>query len=148
VRQYYRTQRTQEIKRAYRELTAEPPVVLTSASAPAHGLLLASLRAQLAAACPEGCVLGPDEVIAVGPAGGPPLLLVELAPPGGGPRGGRSTELAGAGARTYWLIDPVWPNVTVLQLEAGGYVESARHEGLVFTAADPFEIALDLRVPV
>ena len=149
VRAYYRKQRLTEIQRVYRELTAEPIEYPTSATTPARALLLAQLRQQLAAACPEDWTVGEleDEIITVGSASGPPVLLVELAPPGGGPRHGHSGDLREAGAGCYWLVDPVWPALTVLELKAGEYVETARADGPAFTATVPLAVTLDLQVP-
>lgn len=62
---------------------------------------------------------------------GPPLLAVEVLSPST-----RRFDLLlkrdrfqSAGVRSYWLVDPEIPSVTVLELQDGGYVEVAHVAG-------------------
>lgn len=76
---------------------------------------------------------------------GAPLLAVEVLSP--------STRridlllkrdrLQQAGAQSYWLVDPVGPAVTVLDLREGGYVEVAHVTGeQAYEALLPFPVRL------
>ena len=76
---------------------------------------------------------------------GTPLLVVEIQSP--------STRLidlnlkratyAGAGVPGYWLVDPTKPSVTVLELEADAYVETAKAAGEVrLSISHPFPVTI------
>lgn len=74
---------------------------------------------------------------------GPPLLAVEVLSPST-----RRVDLLlkrdryeEAGIASYWIVDPVGPRVTVLELEAGRYVERAGGAGdLLLTIVRPFPV--------
>jgi len=61
----------------------------------------------------------------------PPLLVVEVASPST-QRSDRTLKLAtyeAFGVQSYWLVDPVVPELTVLELESRHYIERARVQG-------------------
>jgi hypothetical protein len=142
VRAYYRNQRRQLIMQTFREQSEQPEVPLVSTTTPARTRLVTALHAALADACPPDCgVTEADGVLSVGS-----LLLVEVPPVG--TSSSRAAEFAHLGVPTYWLLDPVWSALHVLELKDGQYVETARHTGPVFLASEPFEVALPLEAPV
>jgi hypothetical protein len=141
VRSYYRAQRRAEISRYHQELAAEIPEQLVSSTAPARTRLLDSLQAALVAAAPAGLSVTEQQGLwRVGD-----VLIVDIAPVGCSSRVGRSADHVSSSVATYWVIDPVWPSLTVLQLQDGAYVETARHDGPVFVAERPFPVSLRLQ---
>ena len=74
-----------------------------------------------------------------------PLLVVEVLS-----RGTRSRDQVTkrrvyeqAGVRSYWIVDPKRPSLTVLELRDGAYVEVARVEGdQPWTAALPYPVTI------
>ena len=144
VRSYYRIQRRQEINRYTRELMDTPPVELASTTLPARAALVEAVHGALAAACPAGWSVEPGDVTTLlGPDG--PRVLLELEPAGCSSKAGRSAEHVGSGVPTYWLVDPVGPSLTVLELKDGEYVENARHRGESWSTSEPFPLTLPLQ---
>lgn len=117
------------------------------------GALPADLRvvpAPLDVRTPEGSRPQPDLVVAVPPTtdwlSDPPLLAVEVLSPSG-----RARDLvikrdlyARAGIRSYWIVDPEVPSVTMLDLGAdGAYYVAAEADGdSEAVAAHPFPVSV------
>ncbi len=79
---------------------------------------------------------------------GPPLLVVEVLSPSTRriDLGSKRLAYEAAGVPAYWLVDPDVPSLTVLELDAGAYVERATVAGdEPFHATFPFDVTV---VPV
>jgi Uma2 family endonuclease len=77
-----------------------------------------------------------------------PLLVVEVLSPTTRRRDllGKRSIYAEAGVRSYWLVEPSEPSLTVLALEDGDYVETAQVAGSdELTVTEPFPCTLRLR---
>ena len=76
---------------------------------------------------------------------GPPLLAVEILSPSTRRIDVSAKRLAyeAAGVPAYWLVDPEAPSLTVLELEAGRYVERA-----TVTGDEPFHATVPFLVTV
>ena len=146
ARSYARNRSRQEFRQTYRELSAVETPPLVSATAPARELLLEELRQALADALPQGWTVERDEdLLAVhDPLG--PKLLVEVEPPACISHRGRCDEQVSRAFPAYWLIAPVGPQITVLELVGGTYVERVRESGAVFSTTDPFPVTVPLQV--
>jgi Uma2 family endonuclease len=90
---------------------------------------------------PDLVVLPKDRTVALRR----PVLVVEVLSPST-----RATDLTlkrhvfeQGGVASYWLVDPMTPSLTVLELRAGSYVEVAQVSG-----AEPYEAAAPFRVRV
>lgn len=144
-------------------------LLVNAAPSTAHQRMVRELFLQLHAACPAGLEAfpvplnyRPDDRREFGPdllvvrsddlqawgLSAPPLLVVEVRSP--------STRLVDqhlkraayeeAGVPSYWLVDPLEPSLTVLELVEGGYRELARTSGeQVYDAAAPFPVRIRLR---
>ncbi len=76
---------------------------------------------------------------------GPPLLAVEVLSPSTSrfDRLVKRERLQEAGCRSYWLLDPVEPAVTVLELEDGEYVQKGRASGAeALSVSLPFPLTI------
>ncbi|MDQ4091630.1 MAG: Uma2 family endonuclease [Actinomycetota bacterium] len=74
---------------------------------------------------------------------GPPVLAVEVLSPSTRriDAGAKRLAYEAAGVPAYWLVDPDVPSLTVLELDAGRYVERATVTGdEAFHAAVPFRV--------
>ena len=96
-------------------------------------------------------VLEPDVLVArksdITPARleGPPLLAVEVLSPSTRriDLGSKRLAYEAAGVPAYWLVDPEVPSLTVLELDAGLYVERATVTGdEAFSATFPFAVTV------
>lgn len=99
----------------------------------------------------ETTVLVPDLVVAqkadLTPArlDGPPLLAVEVLSPSTRriDLGTKRLAYEAAGVPAYWLVDPELPSLTVLELDAGRYVERGTVAGdEPFHATFPFHVTV------
>jgi len=122
-------------------------VLLHGARLPAHTVLPAPLDLRLS----RLTVLEPDVLVArkadLTPARveGPPLLVVEVLSPSTRhiDLGAKRLAYEAAGVPAYWLVDPDLPNLTVLELDAGRYVERATVAGdEPFHATFPFDVTV------
>ena len=76
---------------------------------------------------------------------GPPLLAVEVLSPSTRrlDLGTKRLAYEAAGVPAYWLVDPDVPSLTVLELDAGRYVERATVSGdEAFHATFPFAVTV------
>lgn len=76
---------------------------------------------------------------------GPPLLAVEVLSPSTRriDMGTKRLAYEAAGVPAYWLVDPEVPSLTVLELDAGRYVERATVAGEEpFRANFPFDVTV------
>ncbi len=76
---------------------------------------------------------------------GPPLLAVEVLSPSTRriDLGTKRLAYEAAGVPAYWLVDPEVPSLTVLELDAGRYVERATVTGdEAFHATVPFAVTV------
>ena len=76
---------------------------------------------------------------------GPPLLAVEVLSPSTRriDLGTKRLAYEAAGVPAYWLVDPEVPSLTVLELDAGRYVERATVTGEeAFEATFPFAVTV------
>ena len=76
---------------------------------------------------------------------GPPLLAVEILSPSTRriDLGAKRLAYEAAGVPAYWLVDPEAPSLTVLELDAGRYVERATVTGdEAFRATVPFAVTV------
>lgn len=76
---------------------------------------------------------------------GPPLLAVEVLSPSTRhfDLGRKKALLEEAGCPSYWVIEPVGPELTAWELREGRYVEVARVTGSErWTATAPFEVTV------
>ena len=128
--------------------------VLLVSSAPSlqHQVALGNLYVDLRVLCPSGLrvilapfavalaadtelqpdlLIAPVEQFTSKELPGGPLLAVEVLSPSTSriDRLLKRDRLQEAGVPSYWLVDPLLPAVTVLELRAGGYVEVARVVG-------------------
>lgn len=141
-------------------------LLVTPAPTPDHQTCVGSLYTLLRAACPadhrvfvapldvglsRSTVVQPDLLVArkadVTPVRveGPPLLAVEVLSPSSRriDLGTKRLAYEGAGVPAYWLVDPDVPSLTVLDLDAGRYVEQATVAGdEAFTAMFPFAVTV------
>ena len=130
-----------------------------------HQRVLASLLAALHADCPEGLrvytapldvrlaervQLQPDLVVVTdGPAREKldrvPLLCVEVLSPSTRRHDVvlKRRAFEAAGIPSYWIVDPLVPSLTVLELEEGAYVQTSIVEGdEAWTATLPFPVTV------
>jgi Uma2 family endonuclease len=121
--------------------------LLQSARGPEHKVLFAPFDVRLS----RLTVVQPDLIVArradMTPARleGPPLLAVEVLSPGTRliDLGTKRLAYDAAGVPAYWLVDPDVPSLTVLELDAGRYVERATVAGdEAFSAAFPFPVTV------
>ncbi len=141
--------------------------VMTPAPGVAHQRALANLLAALRTACgdasllvlcaPLDVVLGDNVVqpdVVVAPEGAfterdlptAPVLVVEIRSPSTAwLDDGRKRELyEEAGVQSYWLVDPITPTITVLELVDGRYTEVAQAVGAqTITVESPVPITLN-----
>ena len=76
---------------------------------------------------------------------GPPLLAIEVLSPSTRriDLGSKRLAYEAAGLPAYWLVDPDVPSLTVLELDAGRYVERATVTGEEpFHATFPFSMTV------
>jgi hypothetical protein len=134
-----------EFQRTYRELAAIETPPLVSANAPVRQLLLDELHRALTDAAPDDWSIADVEglIVVSDPHG--PKLLVEVEPPGCISRRGRCDEALSRAVPSYWVIAPVGPTITVLELVDGEYVERARVTGEVFAATEPIAVTVPLQ---
>lgn len=121
--------------------------LLRDARQSGHTVLLAPLDVRLS----RTTVLEPDVLVArtadLTPARleGPPLLAVEVLSPSTRhlDLGTKRLAYEAAGVPAYWLVDPDGPSLTVLELDAGRYVERATVAGNeAFHATLPFAVTV------
>jgi Uma2 family endonuclease len=122
-------------------------VLLDAARLPGQEVFAAPLDVRLS----RTTVLEPDVLVArkadLTPARleGPPLLVVEVLSPSTRriDLGAKRLAYEAAGVPAYWLVDPEAPSLTVLELDAGGYVERATVAGdTPFHATFPFDVTI------
>lgn len=122
-------------------------VLLDAACGPEHEALVAPFDFQ---AAPD-TVLEPDVLVArrddVGEARieRAPLLVVEVLSPSTRliDLGTKRLVFEAAGVPAYWLVDPAEPRLTVLELDAGRYVERASVAGdEAYEATHPFPVTV------
>jgi Uma2 family endonuclease len=122
-------------------------VLLRAARQPGQKVLVAPFDVRLS----RVTVLEPDLLVAdkanMTPARleGPPLLAVEVLSPSARSIdvGAKRLAYEAAGVPAYWLVDPEIPSLTVLELDAGRYVERATISGDdAFHAAFPFAVTV------
>jgi Uma2 family endonuclease len=122
-------------------------VLLRSARQPGQKVLVAPFDVRLS----RLTVLEPDVLVArkadLTPARleGPPLLAVEVLSPSTRriDLGSKRLAYEAAGVPAYWLVDPDVPSLTVLELDAGRYVERATVAGdEAYQATFPFEVTV------
>jgi Uma2 family endonuclease len=122
-------------------------VLLHAARRPGQTVLVAPLNVRLS----RTTVLEPDVLVAqtadLTPARleGPPLLAVEVLSPSTRriDLGTKRLAYEAAGVPAYWLVDPDVPSLTVLELDAGRYVERATVTGdEAFHATVPFAVTV------
>lgn len=122
-------------------------VVLRAARRPGQKVLVAPFDVRLS----RSTVLEPDLLVArksdITPARleGPPLLAVEVLSPSTRhiDLGAKRLAYEAAGVPAYWLVDPDGPSLTVLELDAGRYVERATVAGdEPFHATFPFAVTV------
>ena len=122
-------------------------VLLEGARLPGHEVLTAPFDVRLS----RITVLQPDLLVAhkadFTPARleGPPILAVEVLSPSTRRIDSSLKRLAyeAAGVPAYWLVDPDAPSLTVLELDAGRYVERA-----TVTGKEPFHATVPFPVTV
>jgi Uma2 family endonuclease len=121
--------------------------LLRDARQSGHTVLHAPLDVRLS----RTTVLEPDVLVArtvdLTPARleGPPLLAVEVLSPSTRhiDLGTKRLAYEAAGVPAYWLVDPDGPSLTVLELDAGRYVERATVAGNeAFHATVPFAVTV------
>jgi Uma2 family endonuclease len=121
--------------------------LLRNARQSGHTVLVAPLDVRLS----HITVLEPDVLVArradLTPARleGPPLLAVEVLSPSTRriDLGSKRLAYEAAGVPAYWLVDPEVPSLTVLELDAGRYVERATVTGdEAFHATVPFAVTV------
>lgn len=108
--------------------------LLLRAACPAH---LKVVLAPFAVALSDDTEVQPDLLVAdrtqftIKELPGPPLLAVEVLSPSTRrvERLLKRDRLQSAGVRSYWLVDPAVPSVTVLELRDGVYIEVAAATG-------------------
>ena len=122
-------------------------VLLHGARRPDHKVLVAPFDVRLS----HLTVLEPDVLVArrtdVTSARheGPPLLVVEVLSPSTRriDLGTKRLAYEAAEVPAYWLVDPEVPSLTVLELDAGRYVERATVTGdEAFHASFPFDVTV------
>ena len=122
-------------------------VLLRIARRPGLKVLVAPFDVRLS----QVTVLEPDVLVAdktgMTPARleGPPLLAVEVLSPSTRhiDLGAKRLAYEAAGVPAYWLVDPEVPSLTVLELDAGRYVERATVAGdEPFSATFPFAVTV------
>jgi Uma2 family endonuclease len=122
-------------------------VLLRTARPPGRKVLVAPFDVRLS----RITVLEPDVLVAdkasMTPARleGPPLLAVEVLAPSTRriDLGTKRLAYEAAGVPAYWLVDPDVPSLTVLELDAGRYVERATVAGdEAFHATLPFPVTV------
>ena len=122
-------------------------VLLRTARQPGQKVLVAPFDVRLS----RLTVLEPDVLVArkadLTPARleGPPLLAVEVlsASTRRIDLGSKRLAYEAAGVPAYWLVDPEVPSLTVLELDAGRYVERATVAGdEPFSATFPFAVTV------
>jgi Uma2 family endonuclease len=122
-------------------------VLLHAARQPEVKVLVAPFDVRLS----RVTVLEPDVLVArkvdVTPARheGPPLLVVEVLSPSTRriDLGAKRLAYEAAGVPAYWLVDPEVPSLTVLELDAGRYVERATVAGdEPYQATFPFPVTV------
>ena len=122
-------------------------VLLREARPPGHTVVVAPFDVRLS----RITVLEPDVLVArrseITPARleGPPLLAVEVLSPSTRriDLGTKRLAYEAAGVPAYWLVDPDGPSLTVLELDAGRYVERATVSGdEPFQATFPFAVTV------
>jgi hypothetical protein len=143
-----RARRQQVVRETLHELAEGdglPDVPLVTSTAPVRAGLVEALQAQLAAQAPPGWTVEQDDgLIAVTPDQGEPALLLEVLPAGTSSRTGAS---AGRTAPHYWVLDPVWQTLHLLEHHGSGYDEKYRCTDPVLVTEQPFPLTLDLRSP-
>jgi len=142
-------------------------ILVTPSPGFAHQLVLVALIDPLRASLPAGWVLlvGPFDVVLsertvlvpdllVAPRSqftardlpGPPLIVVEIRSASTGliDRTTKRHLYEQAGVPWYWLVDPSGPSVTILELVAGHYRESAHLVGdAEYAVPEPYPISLN-----
>jgi Uma2 family endonuclease len=122
-------------------------VLLHAARQPGQKVFVAPFDVRLS----RTTVLEPDVLVArksdLTPARleGPPLLAVEVLSPSSRriDLGTKRLAYEAAGVPAYWLVDPEVPSLTVLELDAGRYVERATVAGdEAFHATVPFAVTV------
>ena len=122
-------------------------VLLFAARQPGQAVLVAPFDVRLS----RITVLEPDVIVAdkanMTPARleGPPLLAVEVLSPSTRriDLGAKRLAYEAAGVPAYWLVDPDGPSLSVLELDAGRYVERATVTGdEAFPATFPFAVTV------
>jgi Uma2 family endonuclease len=122
-------------------------VLLHAARLDDHRVFVAPLDVRLS----HVTVLEPDVLVArkadLTPARheGPPLLVVEVLSPSTRriDLGTKRLAYEAAGVPAYWLVDPEVPSLTVLELDAGRYVERATVAGdEPYRATFPFPVTV------
>jgi Uma2 family endonuclease len=132
-------------RRVHQRAALEIAVLLRAAAPPDYEVLVAPFDVQAGPRSvvePDVLVLPNRDMDAPAPL---PLLVVEVLS-----RSNRGHDLIAkrslyqrAGVRSYWIVDPEEPAVTVLRLEHGQYVEVDRVNGQQpLHTAVPYEIAL------
>lgn len=133
--------------RRHQRAVVELVVLFHAACGPEQEVLVAPLDFQPA----PDTVLEPDVLVArrddVGEARieRAPLLVVEVLSPSTRlvDLGTKRLVFEAAGVPVYWLVDPAEPRLTVLELEAGRYVERASVIGdEAYAATHPFPVTV------
>ena len=121
--------------------------LLRNARQSGHSVFVAPVDVRLS----RTTVLEPDVLVArpadltVARLEGPPLLAVEVQSPSTRSidLGAKRLAYEAAGVPAYWLVDPDGPSLTVLELDAGRYVERA-----TVTGEEPFDATFPIAVSV
>lgn len=150
----------------YRHEIIDGALIVTPAPMPTHQFIVFAVARGLHEACPEGLrvvpgpldlalddrtVIQPDVLVAprsdflVNGLETPPLVAVEVLSPSTRRNDlvAKRERLQRAGCPHYWLVDPVEPSVTVLDLVDGVYQETAHAVGEAELRVEaPFPVTL------